>query len=240
MPEFVFELPPLVAESVTPAAEVTGMAISHADAAVDRLALQFRKPKIIAFVRALCGPMQALEQAFVDLITLRNLDDATGVTLEMLAKLVGQKLIPDIDEDTLRSYTRARVRANKSSGLGDQILRIARLVLTDYANRPEVAAEGTLGLRAFNFGHASYVLEVRNVDLPWDLAELLFESFLLYATGAGIRPLLYFVAQQDDEFDHHVGAFRFGSVTDPTAGVGGFGSVTDATAGGVMAAAIGE
>jgi len=241
MPEYVWELPPLLPESPEPATEVTGMARAHADEAVERLALQFRKPRMIALVRAYCAPMQALEQAFVDLITKRTIEDATGVTLELLAKLVGQRLILDLDEDTLRSFIRARIRTNRSSGMGDQILRIARLVLTDYANRDEVIAEGTLSLVASNLGTAGYSLRVNGIDLTWELATVLAVDFLRVATGDGIRSILEFDVQLDDEFDAHDSAFTLDDASDPgsvTEGAGLADASESEDVGGYLAAVI--
>jgi hypothetical protein len=240
MPDFVFELPPLSAEAVEAETEVTGIEIAHADAAVDRLALQFRKPIMMALVRAYCSPMVELEQAFVDLITLRTIDVATGATLELLAKLVGQRLIPGLDEETLRAFIRARIRTNRSSGLGDQILRIARLVLTDYAALPDVEAAGELSLSISNSGTAAYELRVNGIDLTWDLATVLAQDFLRVATGDGIRALLEFDVFDDDEFDVHDRSFTLddasdiGSITDGA----GFGDALGADVGGHLTAVI--
>lgn len=157
---------------------------SHTEEAIKRLPLQFRKPNIEAFVRAICGPMDTLEQAFVDLITLRNIDDATGATLRLIAKLVGQP-ITDLDEETLRSLIRARTRANASDGLGEQVLIVTRLVLQDIVD--------SFSLRAVNYGGAAFGLRVEGGLVEWERARLLVESFLREMSGDGIRALLEFI-----------------------------------------------
>lgn len=240
MPEFVFELPEATPEldASGAIASVAGVvAIDHTAAALNRLVTQFRKPNNQTLIRALCKPMQRIEQAFLDVIAARNVLDVEGESLLMIGRLVRQPVV-DVEEATYKSLVMARIRANKSSGMGNQILRIVRLVLTDYASQPDVVAAGVMKLRLRNYGHAAYVLRVEAMDVPWDLAELVAVSFLRAITGTGIHARLDFVVQQDPDLDHYTEAFRFASVTDPSVGVGGYGSVTDATVGGEMAAAI--
>lgn len=241
MPEFIWELPatrPAPTESV----ESGEGAIDHAQAAVDRLPRQFRgKPKIEALLRIFCAPMAALEQAFIDLLTQRTVDTAVGEQLNVLGRIVGQKQI-DVTDTTFRSLIRARIRANKSSGMGNQVLLVARLVLSDYAAQDDVVAAGTLTLRIYNWGTASYVLRVEGVDLPWDLADLLATSFLPQITGDAIRPILEFDLQLDPDFDAHSRAFTLDDATDIgsiTTGLGFGDSVADAV-GGPLASAFGN
>lgn len=237
MPEFVWELPPSggSASSAPVSVESTDGVIDHAQAAVDRLPQQFKgKPKLEALIRILCAPMVALEQAFVDLLTKRTVETAEGVQLEVLARIVGQPIV-DVSETTLRSLIRARIRANKSSGFGDQVLLVARLVLTDFAADPVVLAAGTLALEIEPQYPASFVLRVENVDLPWDLADLLSRSFLRLVKADGVRAILEFAPQDElASVDHHDTSFRF----DGDADGGGFGDVSDPTVGGHLGAAI--
>lgn len=236
MPEFIWELPAIRPAPVEESAPGEG-AIDHATAAVNRLPQQFRKPKIEALVRIFCAPMAALEQAFIDLLTKRTVETAEGEQLNVLGRIVGQRQV-NVTDTTYRSLIRARIRANKSSGMGDQILLVVRLVLSDYASQTDVAAAGTMRLRLIPYGRASYVIEVEDMDLPWDLADLLVDSFLSVISAAGLRVSLHFAPQNGVALDAYDGINRFGSVSDGTVGAKGFGSVSDATVGGPHGAAV--
>jgi hypothetical protein len=197
MPEFIWELP---AVRPTPTEEVgvgEGI-IDHAEAAVNRLAIQFRKPKIEAFVRALCKQMQPLEVALNALLTQRGIDVAIGAQLDLLGKLVGQEQI-DVADTTYRSLIRARIRANRSSGMGNQILLVARLVFTDYAAQDDVVAAGVMKLEIANRNLASFALIAQSIALPWELAELFVTRFLRKIVGDGIRGVFEFTVLEDGD-----------------------------------------
>lgn len=211
--------------------------IDHAEAALNRLVIQFRKPKIQAFVRALCKPMQRIERGLLQVIAARNVDTAPeGVPLDIIGRLVGQPHV-DVASTSYRSLVRARIPANRSSGMGNQVLRIVRLVLRDYVAQEQVLAAGTTRLRLMNYGHASYVLVAENVDIPWELAELVAKQFLGRITATGVRARFDFVVQQGSDYDAHDNAFSFGSVSTPAIGTAR-GSVSDPTVGAARAAAV--
>lgn len=213
-------------------------AVDHTAAALNRLVTQFRKPKIQAFIRALCKPMERIEQGLLDVIAARNVDTAPeGVPLDIIGRLVRQPHV-DVASTSYRSLVRARIPANKSSGLGDQVLRIIRLVLRDYALQPDVAAAGTLRLRLMNYGHASYVLIVEGVDLPWELAELVAETFLQKISGTAINAQLYFVVQQAPELNRHVHQRRWGDASTSTSYGDGWGDSVAGLVGGAMASVV--
>src|SRR5690606_8670293 len=135
-----------------------------------------------------------------------------------LGRIVGQPLV-DVAETTYRTLVRARIVANKSSGLGDQVLRIARAVTLDYATQAEVVAAGAMALKLTPYYPATFMIRVDGVDLPWDLADLLLASFLVRVAGTGIRPVLEFTAQDaDGVYDLHDSSFVLSSTTDETAG----------------------
>lgn len=212
MSEFVWELPASRPISVEESEPGEG-AIDHAQAAIDRLPQQFKKPKTQALLRILCGPMAALEQAFVDLLTKRSVETAEGEQLNVLGRIVGQPQV-NVTDTTFRSLIRARIRANKSSGMGNQVLLITRLVLTDYAAQDEVIDAGTLQIGLDPQYPATVVIRPNGVDLPCDLAQLLTETFLRRVGGAGIRFLLEFDVQEDPDFDAHDRVFTFDDATD--------------------------
>lgn len=174
--------------------------------AIDMMPSRFRnKSKVQRLLRALCDPMQDVEQALSDLAVKRAVDTAEGEQLRVIARLVGQPVL-DLEEELFRSVIKARITANRSSGLGGEILKIARLVFGLRA--AEVGA--TMLLRAKNTGQASYGLKVEGLDLPWELAELLMTQFLRnVATATGVRAVLEFSPFQTPTTDNYTRAFRF-------------------------------
>lgn len=201
MPEFIWELP-----AVSPAADesssVSGGAIDHTAAALRRLVTQFQKPNMKAMVRAFVAPLQDLEQAIVDCLTNRTIDDAIGEQLNVLGRIVGQEQV-DVTDTTYRSLVRARIPANKSEGLGKDVLLVVRLVLTDYSGQEEVVAAGVMSLQIVDRLRAEFALIVNAIDLPQDLAALVVEQFLREITGTGIRGVLEYTVQEDDSLEHH-------------------------------------
>lgn len=229
---------PVVTPPPTPATPtvVNPIVRDHVAEALARLPQQFRgtvdKPTVEErLLKCLVKPFQTFADIAEQVRTLRTIEDAEGVTLSMIGGLVGQPPV-DVDEDTFRIFVRSRIRANRSSGMGDEVLRIARLVLSAYLATPPVAAAGTLRIVASRRSRASYVLSIENADVPWSLAAILAQSFLEEVTGTGIRGVLEFVPQEDAVYDAHDHAFSFDDDGD------GWGDTLDATSGGLMAAVI--
>jgi hypothetical protein len=191
------------------------------------------RPNITMLVAALCRPFERLAKAQQQLLTERTIDTAVGAQLDVLRRIVDQPA-EDVDEDTMRSLVRARALANRCHGTGDEILKIVRLVLQDYAARADVLAAGTMTIRLVDEGAACYVIRVDGIDLPWDLAvDILTRTFLDEVTGAGIRAILEFIPS-DDSLSLHDGSFRFdGDATDG----GGWGDAVAGTVGGRLLAA---
>jgi hypothetical protein len=191
------------------------------------------RPNIAYLIAALTRPFERLRKAQDQLLTERTVDTAVGAQLDVLRRLVGQPA-EDTDEDTMRALVRARALANRCKGGGDQVLRIVRLVLQDYAALPDVIAAGTMTIRAVNEGAACYVIRVDGIDVPWDLAvEVLTATFLGFVSGAGIRAILEFIPS-DGTLSLHDDSFRFdGDATDG----GGWGDALTAETGGRLIAA---
>lgn len=102
----------------------------YADAAVGRLPTQFRnKPRMEALVRGLMEAAQTCEAGLLTLETGRRIATATGEALDVLGRIVGEERVGLTDEP-FRLRIQARVATNKSSGTGDEVLRIFAL-LTD-------------------------------------------------------------------------------------------------------------
>ena len=129
-------------------------------------------------------PTVALEQAIQQVLTLRNVNTATGVTLDLIGKLVGRAREGVADDDVYRRYVRAQIVANRSHGAIDTILRVASLVVYDDA--------ATFAID--NVGAAAYVLIVDDVALALPVAQAL-TRLVRKATAAHVRAL---VAWTDD------------------------------------------
>jgi hypothetical protein len=152
---------------------------SHSAEALERLFEVFKaKPKMRAFVTALCGPAQRIEDALYQILTERYLDTAIGIQLDTLGKIIGQPRNGLSDTDYKR-YLRARVKVNRSSGLTDQLLTIARLIVNDddaaITFVPSYPAAGTV--------------EVTGIPFDTATAAVLVE-FLRAAAADGVRLIL--------------------------------------------------
>jgi len=95
----------------------------HEDEAVARLAAEFRKPRIEGVVRAFVGPFQDQEDALKDIQELRWLETATGLQLDNLGTIVGEKRKGKTDE-VYRRFLRARVQINTSKGVAENLIRL--------------------------------------------------------------------------------------------------------------------
>ncbi len=83
------------------------------------------------FVACLIGPMQDIEDAFQQLLTERFVDNAIGVQLTAIGKLVGRAREGITDDDVFRRHVRAQIATNNSDGLVEDILTIADLIVYD-------------------------------------------------------------------------------------------------------------
>jgi hypothetical protein len=160
----------------------------HADQAVSRLPYDLRKqPKLEAFVRALVGPIQTLEDALWQLLVERAVGTATGVTLEALGRLVGQPPT-GLDTETYRRYIRARIRANKSCGTVEDFIKITRLILNDDDAQIIIERQGV----------AAAVERILGIVVDDDLANVLIGFLVDAASGEG-RIILETLTDVEDE-----------------------------------------
>lgn len=130
-------------------------------------------------IRALLSPANDLEIAMQQVLTLRSVDNARGAQLDVLGRIVGRARQGIADDEVYRRLVRAQISANKSDGLIEDILTIARLVVND--------PDATMVLR--NEGIATYTLSVEGIALSDEIAGVLME-LLLKATSAAVRVIL--------------------------------------------------
>lgn len=199
--------PAVVADNTVPAV---------VQAAIDRLRAQFRdKEQIVYLLTTLAWPAATLETVNQQLINLRTVDNATGAQLDRLGRIVGQARDGNND-GTYRRYIRARIAANRSTGIAEDIITISRLVLNDPALRVHLLPQQVA------------TLEVSIEDgVPATGAPEVLISILRRAVAAGVRVLLRFLTDTPDEsFTYAIAAFATGSTS-----IGATTIVVDSTAG---------
>lgn len=173
--------------------------------------------KLRALMKILLAPMQDLENATQQVINI-SVETATGATLTMLGDFVKQTRNGETDDEIYRRYVRAKIAANRSRSVGDDILTIIGLVLGDPLASIDVD----------NTGDAAYEMTIDGAVVDFDVATVVLH-FLAIATQQGVRAILRTWSAPEDEMFSFDG---YGAI----AGTGeGWGSTLDATAGGVMA-----
>jgi len=212
MSDFDFSLPAGPAPSGSGSDE-TGLITDHQERAVNRLAQQYRKPKLEDLLRSLVKPAQAIENTLWDVISQRFLDDAIGAQLDMLGKLVGQPRL-GYDDDNYRRLIRAKIIVNRSNGNIPDLLSVVVAVVNDGA--ADIIVEPQYP--------ACIVFRINNVAVAADVADLVI-ALLRKAAAGGVRVIF--------ESTEHSEATTFSFFEDPTGA--GLGDDGDASAGGFFA-----
>lgn len=193
------------------------------EGAVRRFIEQFKnKPDLEALTRSYLRQLQDVEDALFEIILERNIDDAIGVQLSIIADIVGQPKTTS-DDERFRTAIRARIAINLSDGTGEDVIKVALLLLQEFAETFELRDEPPAQLRV------SVLDPLQSTDA--DLLHLLLEA----TDAGGVRLMLSYA----DSVAH---ARRFtvsDSSTPQTGGGKGFASTTGSVAAGLLAAVIG-
>lgn len=139
------------------------------------------KPRLNAILASYAAQADALEAVFWQLLTERNVDNAVGVQLDILGKLVGQPRVGTTDE-TYRLFIRTRIRANRSKGRASDAIAVARLALDGAPFEYQ------------DWYPASVIIEVPALDLPDGVTPELVQQVLRDAAPAGVRLDLHYSA----------------------------------------------
>lgn len=205
MPIWIIPQPP----SATPAAAVD-VAVGARDqvtAAINRLPIQFRKPRIEALLRALVGPVQRVENAFHQLFTERTIDTAIGAQLDAIGFIVGQPRNGYGDDD-YRRLVRARIAVNRSRGTFDDLIGICKLVIDDDAATIIAVRSGTAAVR----------INIEDIATTDAVAGILI-AFLRQSKAGGVRiTLVSGSAPPGEWFTWGVAGLGFGNAGDPDSG----------------------
>jgi hypothetical protein len=109
--------------------------IDHIQEGISRLISQYRsKPRLAAWIMVYLDQLQHIEDALHATVSAWDIDTATGWRLTVLGTLVGQQPFGDND-DVFRTYIKARIRANRSTGRLRELLEIADILIPGYKYR---------------------------------------------------------------------------------------------------------
>lgn len=102
------------------------------EGAVRRFIEQFKnKPDLETLARIYLRQIQDLEDATFEVILERDLDNAVGVQLETIGKIVKQpRTTPD--DDRYRTAIRARIAINLSDATAEDVIKVAKLLLDEF------------------------------------------------------------------------------------------------------------
>lgn len=167
----------------------------HVALALSRLPDRLRKPRFIALATALAEVRQRFEDTLIEIMAQRSIERAVGPQLDRIGAIVRQPR--DTSDDVVyRRRIRAKIAVNRSSGLIDDLLRIARLV----ANNPD----NDISIENYS---ATAVLRIGEPPFS-DSAASDLSAFAQRAVSAGVRLILTSNVTEDEE------SFVFGNLAD--------------------------
>ena len=134
------------------------------------------KADLDAWTKTYLKQLQDLEDAIFEVILGRILDNAIGVQLDIIGKLVGQPRT-DASDDRYRTLISARIRINRSSGTPEDLIGVAVLLLATNGESFKLREEPPAQVRI------TVLDELQSSDPD------LFHSLLNSARAAGVRLL---------------------------------------------------
>lgn len=175
---------------VLPATDSAFAPLDHVTNALNRFPHQYRGDGVTlsrtqVAMKILVEPLAEFEQVAIAVLTQSDIEHAIGKQLTTLGKRVGRPRDGVLDDELYRRYVRAQISTNKSDGLINDILTVARLV---------VGTTGGHTLTLKNDGVAAYRLEVSGAALPANIAAILMK-LARKATAAGVRIILEYSTQ---------------------------------------------
>lgn len=147
----------------------------HSSRALERLAEQLKnKPNLSAVLEAFADQHQIIEDAAWNLYTDRSLETAYGLQLDRLGRLVNEPRA-GLEDGPYRIRLKAKLKLDRASGAGPEILEIIGLLTT---NTLELVEQFP----------AAIVLRVKGITAAADAPAL--ASILQRAKAAGVRAIL--------------------------------------------------
>jgi hypothetical protein len=164
------------------------------------------KPRIAAWWQSLANELAELETAAWQVIEARSLANADTERLDVLGRLLGQPRF-STDNEVYRAVLRAKIAANRSRGLEDDVRRVIRL-----------GAQTTVPSTITHHNPATLKIILNQTITDAAFAALAFLLPRTRAAGVG----LHILRPIDSSY------FIFGSVNDPSLG-GDVGSAVSGT-----------
>lgn len=124
-------------EFLNPTSPPTGPIIDFADSIHDTtkvarflamLPTEYQTSSIQKMFSVLLQPYQDLEDVFYQLLAFRSIDTAQGAQLDQIGKILVQPRAKFVVDEQYRLMLKAIIKANKSSGLAEQIYAIVALI----------------------------------------------------------------------------------------------------------------
>lgn len=160
----------------------------QAEAAAARLSWQFRnKPKIKSLMGSLLCWAPELAALFAEIVSARNIDTATGNSLDMLGRVMVQKR-NGMTDDLYRRVLRAQLATLRSKGRAEDIVRVAKTLINDDDSR----------IRITRSGPASVIVEILGVAIPVEVKPVA-EIMIRRAVSAGVGVLVHQSLLPDSE-----------------------------------------
>lgn len=101
----------------------------HVERGLALLLSQYQgKPRITALLSSFLRRVQELEDATIDVLISRLIDNAVNEQLNAIGRIVQQINTEGWDDDTYRLFIKAKIRADKSNGHGDDVIDVINLV----------------------------------------------------------------------------------------------------------------
>lgn len=215
MSEYVFTLPSEEAPTVSAGEGVGAKITDHVGAAQARLAFRFQKTRILQFLGALVEPVQRFEDVAWQVFTERSiLNPATvGVQLDQIGAKVGQPRLGMVDDD-YRRILAARISANRSDGLIEDLIKITRSVVNDEDVTIEIEQQFP----------GAVVVRLGGAAVTTDVALILI-GILRKAVAAGVRCYLEYLTADPGSSFCFSGGTGLGYSSTVTPGGGKYASV---------------
>lgn len=153
--------------------------IDHVELGLSRLPAYLRGKRRWAELLAAClRPLQDVEDTLLEIMRQRNLEDAVGAQLDQLGALVREPRA-GLEDVAYRRRIRARIARNRSQGLVEDVIRIARLIIFNGAASITVEQQNV----------ATVVVRVGAAALDSEIAADVI-SFLRDSVSAGVRVIV--------------------------------------------------
>lgn len=163
---------------------------SHALKGISRFIEQYKeKPRMEQWARSYLIEIQALEDAFWQIYTMRWIDSATGEQLVVLGEIVGQ-YNPGLSEENYRVLIRARIAVNRSNGRPDELIDILALLSESFAEPAVIMlVEGLTADYTLNL-----ISDIGSID-----PDIVFGLMLDHADPAGVAANFVFGFDTTDD-----------------------------------------